>query len=165
MSIINNTKQFSGILLLGSLIIGSFSLFFFSVRRFKQLHSEIAVMRNIGIATRKMIICHLFEYFFVTMIALLMAFFLTQYTTQPFADWQLAKQQQLANNSYLVFTINILDTSVNEITSIPVETTQEVYSIIIGVTVLFLFILFSVDFYQNSKFEPIDYLLERRAKK
>lgn len=157
---VNSIKTMAGISLLGILIIGSFSLVFLSVRQFKKNCAEITVMRNIGISKKELVMSHLIELAGVTAAAFSIACVLTAFTVQPFADWQLAKQNQLSSEiSQLANLFHTAD--VKAISTIPMTINYAVILGTLGAALSFLFIILTVDSYKIFKFEPIEFLLER----
>lgn len=157
---VNGIKTMTGIILLGFLSVGSFSLIFLSVRRFKKITPEITVMRNIGISKKELMLSHLIELMVVTFIACGIALLLTNFTVQPFADWQLDKQNQLSPE--IMQLISLLNTAnAKEISTIPMIINVTIVIETLGAALSFLLIILAVDGYKLFKFEPIEFMLER----
>ncbi|MDA9471716.1 ABC transporter, permease protein [Enterococcus sp. 5H] len=157
---VNGIRMMTGIILLGFLFISSFSLIFLSVRRFKKITPEITVMRNIGISKKELMLSHLIELIVVTFIACSIAFLLTKFTVQPFADWQLNKQNQLSPE--ITQLISLLNTAnAKEISTIPMIINVTIVIETLGVALSFLMIILTVDGYKLFKFESIEFMLER----
>lgn len=157
---VNGLKTMAGIILLGLLLVGSFSLIFLSARRFKKFSPEITVMRTIGISKKELMVSHLIELIVVILIAFSIAFISTQFTVQPLADWQLDKQNQLSPE--ITQLISLLNTAnAKEISTIPMMINLTVVLETIGAALSFVMIILAVDGYKLFKFEPIEFMLER----
>ena len=157
---VTGIKTMTGIILVGFLFMGSFSLIFLSVRRFKKISPEIIVMRNIGISKKELMLSHLIELMVVTLIACGIAFLLTMFTVQPFADWQLDKQNQLSPEiTQLIRLLNT--TNAKEISTIPMIINVIIVMETLGVAFSSLMIVLAVDAYKLFKFESIEFMLER----
>nr|MBO1353038.1 ABC transporter permease [Enterococcus sp. DIV0212c] len=160
LSPVNGMETLAGTILLGFFIFGNFGLALFSIRTFRQRQTEIYVLRNIGITKKQIINSRAIELMIVAFFSFSLSFVAAKWFVQPIADWLLGSQKRLTGNVDQLF--NIVASDKNEsITSIPMVLNADSFITIVGITILFLITIISIDSYKVFKFEPIEFLLER----
>lgn len=161
LSPIGGVGTLSVTILLGFFVFGNYILVLFSLRIFRQRQIELCVLCNHGIKKKQLIECYMVELFVVAGVSFIIALVATKRVVQPIANWLLQNQKILIGNIDQLFS-GISKENVETINSIPMVFTKGTLVNTLGLTALFLITIISIVSYKVFKFEPVEFLLERK---